>query len=113
MKKNTAILVLAAWCPWSATNGGHGAFGCTAAPRFAKFAKGAGDSCVCNRSISWRSRWLRALDESVKNLTTAFQQAGLWENSVTICMGDNGGPVNNGHSNVPLRGRKLNWWENA
>jgi hypothetical protein len=78
-------------------------------PRFGRFAKGAGDNCACNRLLT--VAMIAALDDSVKNLTAAFQQAGLWENSVTIFMGDNGGPVNNGHSNVPFRGGKLNWWE--
>jgi len=28
-----------------------------------------------------------------------------------VVMGDNGGPLNNGHDNGPFRGGKLNWWE--
>ena len=44
-------------------------------------------------------------------MTVALQSRGMWENTVLVVMGDNGGPMNNGHNNGPLRGGKLNWWE--
>eukprot|EP01052_Picozoa_sp_SAG31_P043685 SAG31_NODE_7358_length_1711_cov_1.196650_2_plen_86_part_00 len=69
------------------------------------YDKGAGGDCACNRLLT--VAMIRALDDSVRNITDAFQQAGLWQNSVTIFMGDNGGPVNNGHANVPFRGGKV------
>ncbi len=96
---------LAELCPWSATNNGHDDFSCTPQPRFQPFADGKGDNCYCQRQITLAM--VRALDDSIANITGAFRSAGLWENSFTIFMGDNGGPVNNGHSNAPLRGGKL------
>jgi len=33
---------------------------------------------------------VRALDDSVKNITQAFIDGGLWGNTLTIFMGDNG-----------------------
>ena len=35
----------------------------------------------------------------------------MWDNSVLVFMGDNGGPNDGGHSNAPLRGGKLNFFE--
>ena len=35
--------------------------------------------------------------------------AGMWENTIFVVMGDNGGPTFEAHSNTPLRGGKLNW----
>jgi hypothetical protein len=35
----------------------------------------------------------------------------MWENTVLVFMGDNGGPVDGAHSNFPLRGGKLNFFE--
>jgi arylsulfatase A-like enzyme len=92
-------------CPWSETDDGHSDFDCTSQPRFQGYADGKGDNCYCQRQITLAM--VRALDDSVANITAAFRTAGLWEQTVTIFMGDNGGPVNNGHSNVPFRGGKL------
>jgi len=35
----------------------------------------------------------------------------MWDNTVLVFMGDNGGPTFEGHSNYPLRGGKLNFFE--
>jgi len=35
----------------------------------------------------------------------------MWDDTIVVVMGDNGGPLNNGHDNGPFRGGKLNWWE--
>ena len=41
----------------------------------------------------------------------ALRDSGMWDNSVLVFMGDNGGPNDGGHSNAPLRGGKLNFFE--
>lgn len=48
---------------------------------------------------------------AVGNLTVALRDNGMWHNTVLVFLGDNGGPTNNAHSNYPLKGGKLNWWE--
>ena len=58
-----------------------------------------------------RSSAVSALDEAVLNLTTALKARGIWDNSVFVFQGDNGGPTFEGHSNTPLRGGKLNFFE--
>ena len=68
-----------------------------------------GQACYCNRLIV--KAQVSALDEAVRNLTRALQTAGLWENSVLVLQGDNGGPTFEAHSNFPLRGGKLNFFE--
>ena len=45
-----------------------------------------------------------AMDESLKNVTIAMQDAGLWENTLLVFLGDNGGPTSGGHFNNGLRG---------
>ena len=75
-------------CPWNRTNDGHGSFGCTLLQRFANWNEGGGNNCYCNRLLM--AAMISALDESVANLTAAFQQNHLWENHVLVFMGDNG-----------------------
>ena len=79
---------LAELCPWSATANGHDDFACTSQPRFQGYAGGKGDNCYCQRLITLAM--VRALDDSVKNITQAFVEGGLWENTFMIFMGDNG-----------------------
>ena len=52
-----------------------------------------------------------ALDEAVANVTLALERAGMMNNTIFVFMGDNGGPTFEGHSNTPLRGGKLNFFE--
>jgi hypothetical protein len=35
----------------------------------------------------------------------------MYNNTITIFLGDNGGPHFESHSNIPLRGGKKTWWE--
>ena len=54
---------------------------------------------------------MTALDESVANITDALRARALWANTVLLVVGDNGGPTFEGHSNHPLRGGKLTFFE--
>lgn len=52
----------------------------------------------------------------VKNVTEEMQAAGLWDNTIFVLCGDNGGTFEHGmpvpgSSNYPLRGHKYSWFE--
>lgn len=52
-----------------------------------------------------------AMDEAVGQLVTSLKESGHYDNSVIIFTTDNGGDVNFGASNWPLRGNKHSLWE--
>jgi hypothetical protein len=54
---------------------------------------------------------VRAVDESVLNVTNTYKQLGLWEKTLFILSADNGGNPGDGGNNYPLRGNKATAWE--
>ena len=58
---------------------------------------------------------LTAADEGIQNVTRAFQEAGLWDDTLVVFTTDNGGPTTTcavqGSSNYPKRGGKCSVWE--
>lgn len=98
-------------CTWDKqvlSNGFPNGFQCEATPAFPNLGH-VGLDCLCNRLVV--KAQVSALSEGVGNLTRALAAKGMWNNTVLIFMGDNGGPSDGGHSNAPLRGGKLNFFE--
>jgi len=56
-----------------------------------------------------RKGMITALDEAVKNVTSALKQSKMYRDTVIIFLSDNGGAARD--SNWPLRGRKNSVWE--
>merc|ERR1712142_106148 len=51
------------------------------------------------------------MDKAVGQVVTALKKSDMLANTVIVFMSDNGGPVNTGASNYPLRGSKGSLWE--
>ena len=51
------------------------------------------------------------LDRSVRQIVEVFRRKGMWDNTLFIAYGDNGGDVTTGASNWPYRGTKTSPWE--
>lgn len=52
-----------------------------------------------------------SMDEALGNLTAALRAAAMWEDTLLVLFGDNGGAVPDGGRNWPLRGCKWTNWE--
>jgi len=57
------------------------------------------------------SAMITAMDDGVKTVVTALNETGMWEDTIFVFSTDNGGPLNGGASNYPLRGGKVQCWE--
>jgi arylsulfatase A len=55
--------------------------------------------------------WIQEVDASVGAVLGALRAAGLDRNTLVLFVSDNGGPVNQGAVNTPLRGSKGTTWE--
>ncbi|XP_065187655.1 arylsulfatase I-like [Sycon ciliatum] len=66
---------------------------------------------IKNSSRRVLSAMVTAMDEAIGNITQAYKDQGLWENTMLIFTTDNGGPVTVGANNWPLRGSKATVWE--
>eukprot|EP00117_Sycon_ciliatum_P045235 scpid59000/ scgid0971/ Arylsulfatase B; N-acetylgalactosamine-4-sulfatase len=57
------------------------------------------------------SAMVSAMDDTVGEVVQAFKKRGLWKNTLTVFTTDNGGRVDLGGNNWPLRGCKSTVWE--
>jgi arylsulfatase A-like enzyme len=51
-----------------------------------------------------------AVDDVVGNITESMNRAGLWAETLLVFSTDNGGNLNSGGNNLPLRGGKFTFW---
>ena len=77
------------WDEQGTTPAGHqNGFTCKPNPNYPGLSH-VGAACECNRLLV--KAQVSALSEAVGNITCALQERGLWNNTVLIFMGDNGG----------------------
>ena len=57
------------------------------------------------------SGMVSALDDAVGIIVEKLKNTGLFENTIIVFTADNGGPVDSGANNYPLRGSKSTLWE--
>ena len=57
------------------------------------------------------SGMVASMDEAIGNLTAALRKANMWDDTLLVLFGDNGGAVPDGGRNWPLRGCKWTNWE--
>ena len=91
-------------CQQYRTGGGSPAAG----PSYVCGGPGGGKYCPCNRMVV--SAMVTALDAAVGNITDALVATGMWEHTVFVFAGDNGGPQMLSHWNGGLRGGKWTWF---
>jgi len=54
---------------------------------------------------------MMALDEGIGNLTSTYQDLGIWEDTLLLLAADNGGHIGSSGNNWPLRGEKSSNYE--
>ncbi|XP_071099625.1 arylsulfatase I-like [Haliotis cracherodii] len=68
-------------------------------------------SSVVNDNRRIYSGMVTQMDDSVGRIRKALEDKGFLDNLVLVFISDNGGDVNNGGNNYPLRGSKSTYWE--
>lgn len=58
-----------------------------------------------------RGDWVEELDANIGRIFDAVREAGLEKRTLILFTSDNGGPLNYGGKNTPLRGGKTQTWE--
>ncbi|XP_065843285.1 arylsulfatase J-like [Oscarella lobularis] len=66
---------------------------------------------IKNKNRQMKAAMVTAMDEAIGNITAALKKIGMWNDALIVFTTDNGGPVNSGSSNWPLRGSKATLWE--
>ncbi|XP_025079105.1 arylsulfatase B-like [Pomacea canaliculata] len=71
------------------------------------------DMCshVTNRKRRIHCGMVAAMDESIGNITDTLEAEGCLDDTIILFASDNGGPLEGGSSNWPLRGQKSTLWE--
>ena len=54
----------------------------------------------------WIMQLTICLDQTVGKVVNSFKRHGFWEDTILIFSSDNGGNINKGASNYPLKGHK-------
>ena len=54
---------------------------------------------------------VKYLDDVLGNVTDALKKRNMWENLLFVVSSDNGGPINGGANNYPLKGGKFSDWQ--
>ena len=65
--------------------------------------------CACERMVV--SAQVSGLDDAIHSITTALKARGMWDETVLVFSGDNGGPQMLSHYNAGLRGGKWTFFE--
>ncbi|CAH3145265.1 unnamed protein product, partial [Porites evermanni] len=66
---------------------------------------------IRNKARRTHAGMVDIMDEAIGNVTEAMKEAGLWNETLTIITTDNGGNLDKGGYNWPLRGQKTDLWE--
>ena len=66
---------------------------------------------IKNKSRQMKAAMVTAMDLAIGNITAALEKAEMWNDTLIVFTTDNGGPVQSGASNWPLRGSKATLWE--
>ena len=68
-------------------------------------------SFIDDQNRQYYHAMVKYLDDVVGNLTTALKRRGMWDNLLLVTTADNGGPIQKGANNYPLKGGKFSDWQ--